>query len=424
MTMRTMLPARRARSLLIALLLGSTTACSSLLDVEVPSRIEGETLEAARNAPLLVNSAISDFECAFVNYILAGGLLGDELQDAQLGSAMWPYDQRQFKAETDGLYATATCESGSIGVYTPLSTARYQADNALQKLDAWSDTEVADRTTLLATAAAYSGYSHLLLGEGMCSVALDMGPELTRAQVFERSVERFNRAIQLAQTANKPDILNMARVGKARSLLNLGRKTEAAAEARQVPKDFVKNATYSPVSPRRENKIYTRNIREGSVSVEDDFRNLAVEGKADPRVSVRFVGTSRSDNTTPLWVQAKYTSESSPIPIATGDEAQLIVAEADGGQTAVGIINAFRDRAGLARFASTDPQAIQQAIIQERARELFLESHHLGDKYRYNLPFTPVAGTPYPPKAGGFYGDMKCFPLPNVERLNNPSITR
>ena len=51
-----------------------------------------------------------------------------------------------------------------------------------------------------------------------------------------------------------------------------------------------------------------------------------------------------------------------------------------------------------------------------------MESQHLGDKLRYNLPFTPAAGTPYPPKAGGQYGSTTCFPLPNVERLNNPNI--
>jgi hypothetical protein len=61
-------------------------------------------------------------------------------------------------------------------------------------------------------------------------------------------------------------------------------------------------------------------------------------------------------------------------------------------------------------------------VVQERGRELFLESHHFGDKIRLNLPFTPAAGTAYPPKAGGFYGDMTCFPLPDAERLNNPNI--
>ena len=63
-----------------------------------------------------------------------------------------------------------------------------------------------------------------------------------------------------------------------------------------------------------------------------------------------------------------------------------------------------------------------QNIVSERERELFMESQHLGDKLRYNLPFTPAAGTPYPPKAGGQYGSTTCFPLPDKERFNNPNF--
>jgi hypothetical protein len=413
---------RRGRTAVLGLVLAATTGCDSLLTVEAPSRIEAESLESPGRATLLVANAVTDFECALAEYIVGAGLVGDELQDAQLGSTMWPYDQRQFKAESDGQYATATCNDGAIGIYTPLSTARWQADNALAKLKGWSDAEVAERQRLIATAAAYSGYSHVLMGEGMCSAAFDLGPELSRAQVLERAVDRFTQAIEAARAANASDILNMALVGRARARLGLGLKAEAAADARLVPRDFVKNATYSSVSPRRENDIFTRNLRDGSISIEDDFRNLTVEGVPDPRVRVLSAGISRSDNTTPLWTQQKYTSAGAPIPIATWDEAQLIIAEAEGGQTAVGIINMFRDRAGVPRFTGTGAASIQAAVVQERARELFLESHHLGDKQRYQLPFTPAAGTPYPPKAGGFYGDMTCFPLPGVERRNNPNL--
>lgn len=404
------------------LFVGAVSACDSLLEVEAPSRVEAESLEGPSNAELLVANAISDFECAFAEYIVGAGLLGDELQDSQLGSGMWPYDQRQWNPETDGQYATATCNSTAIGIYTPLSTARWQADNALERLESWTDAEVENRASLIATAAAYSGYSHLLLGEGMCSAAFDLGPELTRPEIFERAEDRFARAIQAADAAGRDEILNMAQVGRARARLNLGKMAEAAADARLVPQDFLHVATYSGVSPRRENDIFTRNIRDGSITVEGDFRSLTFDGVPDPRVNVTSAGISRSDNITELWIQHKYTSESSPIPIATGDEAQLIIAEAEGGQTAVDIINMFHARAGLPPLESIDSDVIMEHIIQERKRELFLESHHLGDVNRYGLPLTPVAGTPYPPKAGGFYGDQTCFPLPDVETLNNPKI--
>jgi starch-binding outer membrane protein, SusD/RagB family len=55
----------------------------------------------------------------------------------------------------------------------------------------------------------------------------------------------------------------------------------------------------------------------------------------------------------------------------------------------------------------------------ERARELFLEGHHLSDMRRFNLPQIPAPGTNY--RQGGIYGDARCFPLPEVERNSNPN---
>ena len=398
-----------------------SSGCGSLLEVKAPSRVDADSLEQPRNAALMVAGAISDLECALGRYIVGAGLVGDEFQDAQLASAMWPYDQRTFTSE-GGQYASSTCNEGAIGIYTPLSTARWQADNALAKLEAWTDTEVPSRASLIAKAAAYSGYSHVLMGEGMCSAAFDLGPELTRAEVFARAEDRFTTALDAARAVGETAIENLALVGRARTRLNLGRKSEAAADASLVPVGFVLNATYSGTAARRENPIFTRNIRDGSITIEDDFRNLTFGGVVDPRVNVTYVGISRSDNITPLWSQSKYTSVASPIPMATWDEAQLIIAEAALGQTAVDIINMFHTRAGLPAFSSSDDNAIMAQIVQERSRELFLESHHLGDKIRYDLPFTPAPGTPYPPKAGGSYGSLTCFPLPDVERLNNPNI--
>ena len=64
--------------------------------------------------------------------------------------------------------------------------------------------------------------------------------------------------------------------------------------------------------------------------------------------------------------------------------------------------------------------AVLAQIVEERRRELWLEGHRLGDLRRYNLPFSPAAGTPYP--FGGVYGNQTCFPLPDIERINNPNI--
>jgi hypothetical protein len=61
-------------------------------------------------------------------------------------------------------------------------------------------------------------------------------------------------------------------------------------------------------------------------------------------------------------------------------------------------------------------------VIDERRRELFLQSQRFYDINRFNLPLVPAPGTSYGYK-GGLYGDMRCFPLPDVERLNNPTLS-
>ncbi|MGH7475240.1 MAG: RagB/SusD family nutrient uptake outer membrane protein [Longimicrobiales bacterium] len=123
------------------------------------------------------------------------------------------------------------------------------------------------------------------------------------------------------------------------------------------------------------------------------------------------------------YVQTKYPAFSSPIPLATWEEAQLIIAEVTGGETAVGIINALHQRAGLPSYDPATDGDITEHTIQERSRELFLEGgHRLKDILRY-------MGTPYEISVdtgidhfGREYGPTTCWPLPNVERHNNPNL--
>lgn len=396
-------------------------ACNSLLDVDAPSRIPAATLDDPANANLLLSGAIGDFECAFGSYTVMSGLIGDELIDATQTADRWPYDRREVQP-SDRRYGENSCVS--LGVYSPLSTARWDAENLISKLNGWTDAQVPNRGTMMITAQAYSGYAHLLLGEGFCEgVLLDAdlkpGGIATRAAVLGRAEERFTQAIAAAQAAGNADLLNMALVGRARTRLDLGNKAGAAADAKLVTANYVKNATNSTLADRRENRVNRENNASQNVSVGTPYRGLTFGGVPDPRVNVTDTGRKASDGT-PIWVQNKYPSLASPIPLATWTEAQLIVAEVEGGQTAVNIINALHKRAGLPDFVSTDPAAIQRQVIEERRRELFLDSHHLGDILRYNLQLTPPAGTPYP--KGGSYGNASCLPLPNIERLNNPNI--
>ena len=83
------------------------------------------------------------------------------------------------------MYAPGDCSGTAPTVYEPLSTARWLADDALRRLDEWGDAQVPNRTALTARAAAFSGYSLTLMGEAMCSAAIDLGPELFPDDLFE-----------------------------------------------------------------------------------------------------------------------------------------------------------------------------------------------------------------------------------------------
>jgi hypothetical protein len=395
------------------------------LEATAPDKIETSVLETPANAGLIVNSAIGNFECALKMYIVDAGMASGEFMDATPTAANWPFDRRDTDPTADTRYATNDCTA--YGIYTPIQVARGTADRALELLQGWTDAQVADRQDLIAKAAAYAGYARILLGEGFCSAAINLGPEMTSLEIFASAEAVFTTAITAAQAAGNQQILNMAYVGRARARLDQGNKAGAAADAALVPPSFVMYATSENAPTIRQNRVQTFN-QAGLVSVAPSYRNLTVTSGSgqvpDTRVAVVYAGKNGTDNRTPLYIQTKYPTSTSPIPIASYKEAQLIIAEVQQGQTAVNIINALRAAAGLPAFSSTDPTAIANEVIEARRRELFLEGQHLYDVRRLNLPLDPPAGIPYSTVylKGGNYGTERCFPVPDVERLNNPNF--
>jgi starch-binding outer membrane protein, SusD/RagB family len=404
--------------------LGACDALDDVLRVQNPGAVDAEDLRNPLNARFLVTGAIADFECALGGYIVNGGMLGNELRDATTTAARFSLDRRDHTPR-DG-YGVNACDGNPPGIYRPLATARWTADNAVQSLDGWSDTEVTNRAGLIAEALAYGGYSHILLGEGFCSTVIEEnGPEVAPSAAFQAAITRFDRAIQ---TANADSTRLFALMGRARANLNLGNMTQAAADARAVLQGnptFTRTATSSGAASRRFNRV-GEDFWQGRITVDPSYRNLTVNGTPDPRVEVINTGTVGFGTSDPIWLATKIGPARSvalrdpSIPVATWREAHLIIAEAEGGQEAVNRINVLRTARNLPTFSSTDPEAIRQQVIEERRREFFLEGHHLGDLRRLNLPFTPAVGEPY--IRGGVYGDRTCFLLPDVERENNPNV--
>src|SRR5690348_15868510 len=185
-------------------------------------------------------------------------------------------------------------------------------------------------------------------------MAVDGGPLMTPTQTLALIETRFTDAMQLASTAGNSSILSFVTIGRARVKLDQGDKAGADADAKGVPQGFVLNATFDAAAERHRNRVYVDNFVNLYTSVDPRFRNLTFGGVADPRVPTKNAGRLGNDGVTALWQQLRYSAENSPMPIATWGEAQLIIAEAEGGQAAVDAINRLHAAAGLPSFSSSD----------------------------------------------------------------------
>jgi len=409
---------------------GALAACdtSRLLDVQVPNSVPADVYANPSNATLMVNSVISDFECAWGGFIVAEGLATDELHDSALSNATWNLDRRD-NGFTAGVYGSSACTSNT-GIYTPMSTARGEGDAAIQSLSGWTQAQVPNITLLTAQANLYTGFSYAALGMAMCQAAFDKGPLVDQLGMFALAETRFTSAITAAQSvgASASDLLNAARAGRARVRLYQHNATGAIADAQLVPSGFVFNATMDAVNARRFNHVFQSVSTAGSVTVEPTARALRTENnELDPRSAMVQLTRTPPDGVSQIFIPTKYNAatltagEALPMPITRYAEAQLILAEAQGGTAAVTIINALRAAVNLKAYTgATDAVSIKDLIASERQRVLFLEGTRGYDIERLNLALVPAVGTAY--LQGGVYGGTVCLPIPDIERYNNPNI--
>lgn len=386
-----------------SLLLG---ACD--LAVELPGDITAAELEQPEDLPLLVTSAEGVFECAYQQYVLLSAQLVDEFMTGGSDGAYYIYDQREITPATSG-YASGGCPGGQLsGLYTPLSQARWFTDSNLRRAMEGGSQDLVARSAVLA------GYAYTLFGEGFCSAAFDEGPEVLPPAVLALAEDRFSTAISSASG----ELQTLAYLGRARVRLNQGDMSGAVSDAQQVPDGFAYYATRSSADNSRQNHLYGSNWIDRNIEVDVPFWNLEFEGVPDPRVELVHTGNTGRNGLNPEVLQTKYQDYDANIPIGRYAEALLIIAEATGGQTAVDNINELHTRAGLPPFASNDPAEIMEQVYEERRRELFLEGHRMNDMLRLNIPF-PSGADPFNDRR---YGETTCFPLPDIERENNPNI--
>lgn len=413
-----------AHRMLLTLGMIATGACNSLLSVDNPGRVPDTQLDDPALAPILEAAAIGTFECGAVSYAATAGMLSGEYWSANGFVNNHPWEWRgvvQIKGEPGSCNYTRA--STFMGFYTPLQQARFQLEDTYNRVEKFTDAQVPTRAKILTEMRAYAGYTYLLLAEGMCQMTVDRGPAMTQAQTLAVAEQRFTDAIAKATALGDKSLLNMSLVGRARTRLDLGNMTGAATDASAVTDPtFVRVAEFSETTQSRENRIYDLTIRGEFLSVAPAYQGLTVNGAADPRVKVTNTGRIAADNVTPLWLQQKFTGSGAvSLPIASYAEAQLIYAEATGGQSGLDAINRVRALSNIGPLVMADPNdaaAFETAVLEERRRQLFSEGQRYGDMLRKGLPFQQGTN-----RKGQTYSNLTCVPLPDVETLNNPNLS-
>jgi hypothetical protein len=391
-------------------------------------------------------------------FVLASGVLSDELQpnleSSRLGDADFGYgnvlDHRTLPELLPG--STVPNNSEYSAVYVDLQSARGQAREAMGLLARYApDMPVALRGHLHATI----GYSEIFLADLFCSgvplstVDYDgnytLAPSSTTAQVYEHAIVMFDSA--MVEAADSARIVNMARVGKGRALLALGRYAEAAAAVASVPDDYRYTMQYhddgTPIGPDR-SAFFLRAGESWMVTVADreGVTGLDYVSSGDPRTAA--TSYRRNSGGQLLFYPRKYAtvltatsaraSDDSAVVVADWVEARLIAAEAalqaSDVTTWLSILNRLRSTAiapalpDLVDPGTTDARV--DLLFRERAAWLFLTGHRQGDMRRLLRSYGRRQDAVYgrgPYVAGPtVYGSDVNAPIPSGERVANPNF--
>jgi hypothetical protein len=287
------------------------------------------------------------------------------------------------------------------------------------------------------------------------------------------AVQKADSAFALVSAATSGAGLTQARLArmvKARALINLDRPADAATAiggTAGVPTTFQYLYIHSELTGRQNNGNWNLVQNSGRFGVGDNegvnglpFRSAGDTTQAlaarDPRVPNVRRPTNNGlgfDGATPMWWQLRYPTRAAVSIVADGIEARLIEAEAQlrAGDYpgALNTLNALRANADLFRLpgrqaaGSLGPlapavgfDAQVNQVFRERAFWLYLMSHRLGDLRRLSRPTTAAAPaisgygrgteTVFPTGAyhkSGTYGTDVNSPIPQDED-NNPEFSR
>ncbi len=457
--------ARSARLALAGAALFAVSGCKNLLDVANPNTLDAGKIGNPVYLDLLANGVQGEYDQMLTWTSIYAAKLSDEVTNHHVYYEEQDIDRRDIgDPTTNGTYGLA--------VYAPLHRVRFLADSVAALYKKLEGGDTAGRDLRLARVQAVAGYSYVLLGELLCGTPINVSKLYTSDEVLGMAPTRFDDAIKVAKAAKAwatsgtsgmtaaaaaqyaagaDSVLALAQVGAARAYLDLNNKAKALEYAQAVTPAWTSDASpgFQYWSWFLENSSNNRWWQVAAYSAGGGNREVGLDatpfnGLVDPRVPQQKItvmdGTGGTTGTSPGVMVPKASqffnvyngtvagaeiTKGSALRMASAIEARYIVAEAQGKNTAnLAFLNNRRALGGMtavdAAISDTD---YVKALIEQRARDLFLDGHRVGDMRRYkkyySLDFWPhgqYLTTTFQ------YGNQECFPLPLSETQSNPNL--
>lgn len=390
------------------------------------------------------NAAIGAFQTMLPTFILDAGTLSDEIvctgtvANGTCGNGIVSQDAdgRNLPASSP----TLTVPHQTDQDYTKLNYVRALASQARGQLAAY---DPGASPVLRGELFALEGYAEILLADLFCSgiplSTLNFQHDYTyhaaskTIDVYQDAVGKFDSA--LALSSDSLSILNLARVGKARALLDQGAYAVAAQIAAAVPSGFSYSMSMQWVS-----NTYFIGQQALNAADREGGKGMPFLSSQDPRSAVADFPDGPQN--LPMTIAAKVVnalngSGYAPVVLADGTEARLIQAEAalQAGDTTtwLAMLNNLRDSAIIPGTGQPAPQLLPHLtmphtdtarvslLFQERAEWLYFTGHRQGDLRRLIRQYHRSPDQVYPTgvyPGGGFYGSAVNAPIPGAEYAN------
>src|ERR1051325_3124811 len=270
-------------------------ACSDLTKVNAPDVVQPKQLDNPAGADALTNGVLGNFAGNFTTLTYLVGVFSDELFNAS-GVAGDNNDQRFF----------VQFSNGPVG----FGQTRTNADLAIAARRQYSPTP----SSKIAQLFAAKGLAEMLLGEVMCNGTPLSGVDANRDPVYggpiksdsvsKRALATLDSSLPFA--ADSVRILHSIRLGRGRTLLNLGRFADASAAVASVPTNYVFNAELTTAVTGLSNTFYSLNSgRSYTVGDREGRNGLNFASANDPRVPVQLLGRG-TDGVTNVYLFTKY----------------------------------------------------------------------------------------------------------------------